>query len=49
MEARLLVRGILGKFGVFWSKLDAEIYAFQIHFVTTTYGDGAMAEGKEDF
>ena len=31
-----------------WSQLAAEIDAFQIHLVTTTYGDGAMVEVKSE-
>ena len=46
MEARLLVSELLGKCGVFWSQLAAEIEAFQINLVTTTYGEGAWAAGK---
>ena len=37
---------LVGKCGVFWSQLAAEIEAFQMHLVTTTYGDGAIAEIK---
>ena len=39
---------LLGKCGVFWSQLDAEIEAFQMHLVTTTYRDIEMAAGKAE-
>ena len=48
MEARLLASELLGKFGVFWYQLDAEIEAFQLHSVTMTYGAGAVATGKSE-
>ena len=37
MEARLMASDLLEKFCVFWSQLAAEIEAFQLHLVTTTY------------
>ena len=37
-EARFLAIGFLGKRGVFWLQLAAEIEAFHMHMVTTTYG-----------
>ena len=43
MDARLLLSELLGKCGVFWYQLDSEIYFSQMHLVTTTYEDGAMA------
>ena len=46
MEVRLLASELLGKCGVFWSQLLAEIEAFQLHLVTKTYGEGAGAAGK---
>ena len=46
MEARLLTSELLGKYGMFWSQLAAEIEDFQMYIVTTTYGCGAMAEGN---
>ena len=33
---------------MFWSHLAAEIEAFQIHLVTTKYGDNTMGAGKAD-
>ena len=39
MEARLLGSEFLGKCGVSWSQLATEIVAFQLHLVTTTYGE----------
>ena len=45
MEARLLASEFLGKC-VLWSQLVAEIKEFQLHLVTTTYGEGAGSEGK---
>ena len=45
MEAKLLASDLLGKSGVFWSHLDAEIKAFQMHLVTTTYGEEVAFEG----
>ena len=46
MEARLLVSDFLGKFGVFWYQLAADIEVFQLHLVTTSYGEGAGVAGK---
>ena len=45
MEAKLLANELLEKCGVFWSHVVEEIEAFQTHLVTTTYGEGSMAEG----
>ena len=39
---------LLGKRGVFWSQLAAEIEAFQLNFVTTTYEKGGVAVGKAE-
>ena len=49
MEARLLASGLLGKCGVLWQQLATKIEAFQLHLLTTTYGEGAGAAGKSDF
>ena len=38
MEARILASELLGKCVMFWYQLAAEIEAFQLHLVTTTYG-----------
>ena len=48
MEERLLASEFLVKCGVFWSQLASTIEAFQIHLVTTTYGEGVGAEGKAE-
>ena len=48
MEARLLASELLAKCGVFWSKLAADIEAFQLGLVTTTYGEGAVTAGKAE-
>ena len=48
MEARLLVSEFLAKCGVFWSKLAADIEAFQLNLVTTTYEEGAVTAGKAE-
>ena len=37
MEARSMVSEFLGKCGLFWFQLAAEIESFQIHLGTTTY------------
>ena len=34
---------------MFWSYLVAEKEAFQMHMVTTTYGEGAFASGRAEF
>ena len=49
MEARLLASELLGKCGVFWSQLSTEIEAFQLHLVTTTYGEESGAVGKAKY
>ena len=49
MEARLLVSDFLGKFGVFWYQLAADIEVFQLHLVTATYEEGAGAAEKLEF
>ena len=36
----------LGKCDVFWSQLAAEIEVFQLHLVTTSYGEGEGVAGK---
>ena len=46
IEARLLASELLGKCGVFWSQLAAEIEAFQLHLVMTTSGEGSGKAGK---
>ena len=33
---------------MFWSQLFADIEAFQLHLVKTTYGEGAGAVGKAE-
>ena len=48
MEARLLASELLGKCGVFWSQLDAEIDAFQLHLVMITYGEVSGTSGKAE-
>ena len=48
MESKLLVRDMLGKCEVFWSHLEADIEAFQMHLVTTTYEYGEMAAGRAE-
>ena len=48
MEARLLRSELMGKYGVFWSQLSTEIEVFQLHLVTTTYGEGLGEEGKAE-
>ena len=42
MEACLLAIGLLGKCGLFLLQLVAEIEAFHIHIITTTYGDTVL-------
>ena len=37
-ETRLLANKILGKCGVFWGKMAAEVEAFYLNLVTITYG-----------
>ena len=46
MEARLIASELLEKCGVLLSRLATEIEVFQLHLITTTYGDGAVAAGK---
>ena len=46
-EAWILANEFLGKCRVFWSQIAAEIEAFQLHFVKTTYGERVGA-GKEE-
>ena len=48
MEARLLEIEFLEKCGVFWSQLSAEIEDFQLHLVTTAYGEGAVVTRKAE-
>ena len=48
METRLLASEFLGKCGVLWYEIVADIEAFQLHLVTTTYGEGAGASGKAE-
>ena len=46
MEMQLLDSKLLGKCGVFWYQLDAEIEAFKPQSVKMTYGEGAGESGK---
>ena len=48
MEARLLSSEILVKCGVFWSQPAAKVEAFQLHLVTTTYGEGSGTAWEEE-
>ena len=48
VEDRLLASEILGDFGMFWSRLDAEILALQLHLVTTIYVERSMAAEKAE-
>ena len=48
MEARLLASEFLGKCGVFWYPLAAQIEALRLHVVTKTYREGAGAAGKAE-
>ena len=43
-----MVSELLGKCGMFWYQLVAEIEAFQIHLVTTTYGKWLGVAGKAE-
>ena len=42
MGSKLPANNMLGKYGVFWFQLAAEMERFQMHLVTTTYGGNAM-------
>ena len=48
MGAWLLTSKFLGKCVVSWYQLTAEIEAFQLHLVTTTYGEAAGTVGKSE-
>ena len=48
MKAQLLASKLLGKCGVFWSQLAAEIESFKLHLVTITYGEGSGVAGKAE-
>ena len=48
MEVHLLDSEFLGKCVVFWSQIAAEIEAFELRLVTTTYGEGEEASGKAE-
>ena len=39
---------LLGKWGMLWSNVSAGIEYFQMNFITTIYGDGAMAAVKAE-
>ena len=47
-EAKFLSCEFLGKRGLLWSHLAAEIEAIQIHLVTTTCREVDMAAGKAE-
>ena len=44
----MLASDMLGKCGVLWYQLAAEIEAFQLHLVPTTYGEGAASADKAE-
>ena len=46
MKAQLTAGDILENCGVLWLQLAAEIEAFHIHLITTTYGDAVSGIGK---
>ena len=46
MEARILASEIMGKCGLLWSQLVAEIEEFHLHIVTTIYGDAVSGSRK---
>ena len=48
MEESFISIELLGKYGVFWSNLAAEIKAFQLDLVTIIYVLSAMAAGKSE-
>ena len=48
METKFLSCELLGKRGVLWSRLAADIEAIQMHLVTTTCREGDMAAGIEE-
>ena len=48
MEVQLLASELLGKLGVLWSQLAAEIKVFWLNLVTTTYGEWVGATGKAE-
>ena len=49
VEDRLLERNLLGKCGVFWSQLDADIEALWLHLVITTYVESEILKGKSEY
>ena len=49
MKSKLLARNVLGKCGVLWLHLAAEIEELQVHMVTTTYREGEIVAGRADF
>ena len=47
-EEKSLEIELLGNCGVFWYQLSADVEAFNLHLVTTTYGENAIVEGKAE-
>ena len=46
MEARLLANELLSEYGVFWAQMADEVEAFDLHLVTTTYGEVVSSAGR---
>ena len=49
MEAKLFAIKLFGKYGVLWLHLAADIEAFQMHLVTTTYVEGEVSTWRAEF
>ena len=49
MEAKLFAIKLFGKYEVLWLHLAADIEAFQMHLVTTTYVEGEVSTWRAEF
>ena len=47
-EERLLAIKLLSKCGVFWDQMEAEVEAFHLNLVTTTYREVVSSAGGEE-
>ena len=45
IEAILIAIKLLSKCGFFWDQMAAEVEAFHLHLVTTTYGEAVLSAG----
>ena len=47
-EARLLASELFSKCGFFWDQMEADVEAFHLHLVATTYEEAVSSAGEAE-